>query len=113
VSDVYKRQDINDVKESGDIGDACDLAISLFDPLKHKQSSKTGYDVIDFVDKTNGANFFRSAQICKSSYGADGVRIPLAFHGAVGNFKELPKRSELSESQYKKLIDDVLTKNYF
>lgn len=104
---------LDDVKESGDIGDACDIAISLFDPVKYKQSSKTGYTPIDFVDKSNGNNYFRSAQILKSSYGADTIRIPLAFNGFCGQFKELPKRQDLNESQYKSLIDSVINKSYF
>lgn len=101
------------VKESGDIVDACDLAISLFDPLKYKQSSKTGYEPTDFIDKTNGNNYFRSAQILKSSYGADSVRVPLAFNGFCGQFMELPKRIDLSAQEYTKLLDDIINKEFF
>ena len=111
--DSEQELQLEDVKESGDIVDACDIAISLFDPLKYKQSSKTGYSPEDFVDKDNGNNFFRSAQILKSSYGADGIRIPLAFNGFCGEFKEMGKRSDLTESQYQDLIDEVLSKRYF
>jgi len=119
ISGVSRQKDgeheltLEDVKESGDIVDACDIALSIFDPLKYKQSSKTGYEPIDFVDKSNGNNYFRSAQILKSSYGADSIRIPLAFNGFAGQFKELPKRNDMSEKEYKELIDDVLTKKYF
>ena len=63
--------------------------------------------------KKYGNNYFRSAQILKSSYGADGIRVPLAFNGFCGQFTELPKRNDLSEKEYKELIDDVLTKKYF
>lgn len=104
---------LEDVKESGDIGDACDIAISLFDPVKYNQGSKTGYTPTDFVDKNNGNNYFRSAQILKSSYGADNLRIPLAFNGFCGQFKELPKRSDLNDIQYQDLLDDILAKKYF
>jgi len=104
---------LEDVKESGDIGDACDIAISLFDPVKYNQSSKTGYAPTDFVDKTNGKNYFRSAQILKSSYGADSLRIPLAFNGFCGQFKELPKKADLGETQYQDLLEEVISKRYF
>jgi hypothetical protein len=104
---------MDDVKESGDIVDAADLVISLFDPLKYKQSSKTGYEPVDFVDKTNGNNYFRSAQILKSSYGADSVRVPLAFNGFCGQFMELPKRIDLSEKEYKEMIENILSKKFF
>lgn len=111
--DSEQELQLEDVKESGDIVDACDIAISLFDPLKYKQSSKTGYTPEDFVDKSNGNNFFRSAQILKSSYGADSIRIPLAFNGFCGEFRELPKKQDLNAVQYEELIEKVLTKSYF
>lgn len=101
------------VKESGDIGDACDIAISLFDPIKYGQSSKTGYNPVDFVDKMHGYNYFRSAQILKSSYGADSLRIPMAFNGFCGQFVELPKRKDLNEEQYRSLTERVINKQYF
>jgi len=104
---------LEDVKESGDIVDACDVAMSLFDPIKYKQSSKTMYNPEDFIDKSNGNNYFRSLQILKSSYAADSVRIPLAFNGFCGEFRELPKKQDLSEAEHKNLINQVLTKNYF
>ena len=111
--DSEQELQLEDVKESGDIVDACDIAISLFDPLKYKQSSKTGYSPEDFVDKGNGNNFFRSAQILKSSYGADSIRIPLAFNGFCGEFRELPKKQDLNAVEYEELIGKVLTKSYF
>lgn len=104
---------LDDVKESGDVGDACDVALSLFNPLKFGQSSKTGYVPTDFIDKETGAAYFRSIQIVKSSYGADDLRIPLAFSGWNGQFKELGKRKDLDEGQYSSLITSVLDKSYF
>jgi len=104
---------LEDAKESGDIGDACDLAISLFDPIKYGQSSKTGYNPTDFIDKNTGENYFRSIQILKSSYGADSLRIPLAFNGFCGQFTELPKKSSLNDAEYNNLIEKILTKQYF
>lgn len=104
---------LDDVKSSGDVGDACDLAISLFDPIKYKQDSKTGYNPNDFIDREDGSKYFRSLTLCKSSYGADDVRIPLAFNGFCGDFKELIKRTSLNETEYRGLITDVLNGNYF
>lgn len=104
---------MDDVKESGDVGDACDIAISLFDPAKFGQASKTGYSPTDFIDAKNGAKYFRSAQILKSSYGEDDLRIPLAFNGFCGQFAELKRRKDLDEYQYKQLLEDVISKKYF
>lgn len=104
---------MEDVKESGDIVDACDLAISIFDPAKYSQSSKTGYTPTDFIDRNTGVNYFRSCQILKSSYSMDSLRIPLGFNGFCGQFKELPKRLELDTFNYDKLVQKVLTKQFF
>jgi len=111
--DTEQELTLEDVKESADIVDASDLCISIFDVLKYKQTSKTGYDANDFVDKSNGNNYFRSAQILKSSYGADSLRIPLAFNGFCGQFMELPKKSDLTPDQYRDLVKNVLNKSYF
>ena len=104
---------LDDVKESGDIGDACDIAISMFDPIKYGQSSKTGYDPKDFIDPMTGDNFFRSVQILKSSYGADSLRIPMAFNGFCGMFTELPRKKDLLGDEYDSLIQNVLNRSYF
>jgi hypothetical protein len=110
---------LDDVKESGDIGDACDIAISLFDPVKYKQSSRTGYNPNDFVDE-HGYNYFRSAMILKNSYGPDSIRFPLAFNGFCGIFKELERKDNnpqsshyMSEARYNSIVEDVKSKQYF
>jgi hypothetical protein len=104
---------LDDVKESGDMGDACDIALSLFDPLKYKQGSRTGYNPVDFLDKETGSKYFRSVQICKSSYGEDDLRIPLAFNGFCGQFRELPRRDLLGDTSYLSLAESVRNKSFF
>ncbi len=104
---------LDNVKESGDVGDACDIAISLFDPVKYGQSSKTKYNPNDFIARDTGEKFFRSVQIHKSSYGMDDLMLPLAFNGFCGQFKELESRNKLDEQEYKSLINNVLSKQYF
>jgi hypothetical protein len=101
------------LKESGDVEDAADLILSLFDPLKFRQGSKTGYAPPDFVDKKNGASYFRSIQTLKSTYGESGGRIPLAFNGFAGDFRELPNRNDMSDDDYENLVQFVLDKSYF
>jgi len=113
LKDTEAELTLDDVKESGDMGDACDIALSLFDPIKYKQGSKTGYNPMDFLDRDNGATYFRSIQICKSSYGEDNLRIPLGFNGFCGQFKELPRKDTLDERQLRDLTDSVKNKSYF
>jgi hypothetical protein len=113
LKDTEAELTLDDVKESGDMGDACDIALSLFDPVKYKQSSKTGYNPMDFLDKETGAKYFRSVQICKSSYGEDDLRIPLAFNGFCGQFKELPRKETVNEGELKSLAESVKNRSYF
>lgn len=113
LKDTEAELTLDDVKESGDMGDACDIALSLFDPLKYKQGSKTGYNPMEFLDKDSGGKFFRSIQICKSSYGEDDLRIPLAFNGFCGQFKELPRRDTLTDLKLAELTESVRNKSYF
>ena len=104
---------LDDVKETGDMGDACDIALSLFDPIKYRQGSKTGYNPTDFLDKQDGSSYFRSIQICKSSYGQDNLRIPLGFNGFCGQFKELPRRDTMDDIQYRELAESVKNRSFF
>lgn len=113
LKDTEAELTLDDVKESGDMGDACDIALSLFDPLKYKQGSRTGYNPVDFLDKENGAKCFRSIQICKSSYGEDDLRIPLAFNGFCGQFKELPRRTEIDDIALREITESVKDRSYF
>lgn len=113
TKDAEYELNLDHVKESGDVGDACDIALSLYNPIKFGQSSKTGYSPTDFINKETGANYFRSIQVVKSSYGMDDIRIPLAFSGWNGQFKELPRRKDLDEKAYGSLITSVLDKSYF
>ena len=113
LKDTEAELTLDDVKESGDMGDACDIAMSLFDPVKYKQGSKTGYNPIDFLDKNTGAKYFRSIQICKSSYGEDDLRIPLAFNGFCGQFMELPKRDTLDDRTLYDLAESVKNRSFF
>lgn len=104
---------IDDVKQSGDIGDACDLGITLYDPLKYRQGSLTRYDPKDFIDPNTGAKKFRSITICKSSYGADDVRIPMAFAGHCGDMIPLPSINNITPEEYSKISEEVLNNQYF
>ncbi len=104
---------LEDLKESGDISDACDIALSLFNPAMYNQSSKTGYVPTDFIDKNNGNNYFRSIQILKSSYGAESLRLPMGFNGFCGQFVELPKKKDLDDGQYNSLLESILNRSYF
>lgn len=111
--DTEVEPNLESIRDSGDVGMAVDLAISLYDPLKYKQGSRTFYNPIDFVCKQTGVNYFRSVQVVKSTYFSDSIRVALAFNGFISQFKALPLRSSLTDAQYQTLVEDVLSKKYF
>jgi hypothetical protein len=48
-------------------------------------------------------------RLIKNSYGEDDVRIGLGFMGQIGMFKELPKRKDITDDDYRA----VLNKTFF
>jgi hypothetical protein len=106
---IYRKLDnveptIDDVKESGAPGEASDVILSLFDPIR-ANTTDISYNVDKFVDKSTGANYFRKIKLLKSSYSEDMIGIGMAFHGATGIFKELPKKKFMDDFDYESLFN--------
>jgi len=94
---------IDQVKESGSPGEAADTIISLFDPLRYNTKDMGGYEAEKFVNLETGAKHFRSIKIQKNTYGTDGVRCGMAFHGPTGMFLELPHKNDVNEETYRQV----------
>lgn len=94
---------IDEVKESGRPGEDADVVISLFDPLRHR-TVDSKYDAEKFMDNATGAKYFRSTKILKNTYGEDDIRIGMAFMGATGMFKELPRANNMAGFDYGSLF---------
>jgi hypothetical protein len=95
---------IDDIKESGRPGEDSDVITSLFDPIRYKTNDPS-YKVDNFVDNITGGKFFRSVKLLKSTYSEDDIRIGMAFHGATGIFKELPKGKDMEGFDYSSLFN--------
>lgn len=95
---------IDQVKETGRLGEDADVVMSLFDPIRFNTTDPL-YDVKRFVNPSTGAKHFRSVKVLKNTYGEDDIRIGTAFHGATGIFKELPKKSEMEGFDYTSVLD--------
>jgi len=110
---MYKKLDsfeptIDDIKESGAPGEASDIVLSLFDPSRY-HTTDPSYQVDKFVNPTNGANYFRSVKLLKSSYSEDSIRIGMSFMGATGIFRELPKKQHMDSFDF----DSLFNHSYF
>ncbi len=99
---------LEDFAESSSTQNDADVVLALFDPMRYKVADPSGYDTNKLVDQY-GAKYFRSLRLIKNSYGEDDVRIGLGFMGQIGMFKELPKKKDMTESDYKSVTD----KTYF
>ena len=110
---IYQKMDsfeptLDDVKESGRPGEDSDVVTSLFDPVRFKTNDPS-YRVENFIDGNTGGNFFRSVKILKNTYGEDSIRCGMAFQGATGIFKELPKAKDMDGFSY----DELFNGQYF
>jgi len=95
---------IDQIKESGSPGEAADIILSLFDPLRYNTRDMGGYEAARFVNPDTGAKCFRSIKILKNTYGSDGIRCGMAFHGQTGMFKELVKKNDITDEIYQQVI---------
>lgn len=99
---------IEDYKESANTSEDADVILSLFDPMRYKVADPSGYDLDRLRDRF-GAKMYRSLKVLKNSYGADDLRIGLAFQPVVGVFIELPKIDEMTNDVY----DNVQNYTFF
>ena len=95
---------LDHIKESGNPGEASDIVISLFQPMRYKTEDNS-YQVANFVDSSTGADYFRSLKVLKNSYGESEVKCGMAFEGATGIFKELKKPKEMNDFDYTSLFN--------
>jgi len=99
---------LEDFAESSQTQNDADVVLALFDPMRYKVADPSGYDLNKLKDEF-GAKYFRSLRLIKNSYGEDDVRIGLGFMGQIGMFKELPKKSHMTDSDY----ESVTNKTFF
>jgi hypothetical protein len=99
---------LEDFADSSQTQNDADVVLALFDPMRYKVADPSGYDLNKLKDEY-GAKYFRSVRLIKNSYGEDDVRIGLGFMGQIGMFKELPKKSYMTDSDY----ESVTNKTFF
>ena len=99
---------IEDFKDSSCTQEDADVILALFDPARYKVPDPSGYNLDMLVDDS-GAKYYRSLKVLKNSYGSDDVRIGLAFLGSLGYFKEMPRKKDITDSDYSSILD----KTYF
>jgi hypothetical protein len=99
---------LEDFAESSSTQNDADVVMALFDPLRYKVADPSGYD-LDKLKDAYGAKYFRSLRLIKNSYGADDLRLGLAFLGEIGIFSELPRKKDITDADY----ESVTNKSFF
>lgn len=99
---------LEDFAESSQTQNDADIVLALFDPMRYKVADPSGYNLEKLKDEY-GAKYFRNLRLIKNSYGEDDVRIGLGFMGQIGMFKELPRRKDMTDSDY----EAVVNKSFF
>jgi hypothetical protein len=107
---IYQKMDSfepspEQIKDSSTPYEDSDVCISLFDPIKFKTNAPTGHDLTKLFDPMSGAKYYRSLKVHKNTWGEDDIRVPLAFNGAVGLFKEMKHKDRMTDADYQSIID--------
>jgi replicative DNA helicase len=92
---------LSDFKDSGNTIADCNVCMSLFSPARYEMEEHRNY-IID-PSKNGLGGRYRNLQILKNRDGEADKTIGLQFIGEVGHFSELPKASDMKESNYSKI----------
>ena len=99
---------LEDFSDSSSTQNDADVVLALFDPVRYKVEDTSGYDLNKLKDEYGG-KYFRSLRLLKNSYGEDDIRIGLGFLGMLGIFRELPRKRDITDSDY----ESIINKSYF
>jgi hypothetical protein len=80
---------LEDFKDTGNIGQDCNVALGVFNPSKYNLDEYMGYD----LTSAGIPNTFRSVHIMKNRDGQEYYAQPMYFQGNIGRMRELPDAS--------------------
>lgn len=88
-----------DLKDTGNTYNDCEVCIGVYHPLKHKLKNHRGYPIITDV----GSDFkglrdrYRSLCLIKNRQGVSDRLIPVNFLGEIGYYRNMPKPEEITD----------------
>ena len=88
-----------DLKDTGNTFNDCEVCIGVYYPLKHKLKSHRGYPIIaDPASEFKGLrDRYRSLCLIKNRLGVSDRLIPVNFFGEIGYYKSLPKAETITD----------------
>ena len=103
-----------DLKDTGNTFNDCQVCIGVYYPLKHKLKNHRGYPIInDATSDFKGLrDRYRSLCLIKNRQGVSDRLIPVNFLGEIGYYRSLPKPEEVTDwTQYLSLTKDSETED--
>jgi hypothetical protein len=94
---------LEDFADSSQTQNDADVVLALFDPMRYKVEDPSGYNLNKLKDEY-GNKYYRSLRLIKNSYGSDDIRIGLGFLGSIGMFREMPKKKDITDSDYERIV---------
>ena len=103
--------DHEDLRDSPETFNDCDIAIAIGNPYKHKIRNFNGYKIYPAIDAVDGLqDRFRFVEIRKNRYGSGANRIiPCLFIGETSEYKNIKKPLELTKEYYLKISNLMRT----
>lgn len=92
-----------DIKDSGNCYNDCNICLAVYYPLKYQLSSYRGYNV---TGADGLGSSIRSIILLKHRFGNANKVFPLGFQGNIGKFVELPPPDQIDYSIYQTWKND-------
>jgi ABC-type dipeptide/oligopeptide/nickel transport system ATPase component len=94
----YQLLQLDDMADSSSPAQSAEIVLGIFDAYREKMKNCEGYKVDQMMDS------FRLLQVLKNRFGLSNKNVGLAFYGAIGLWKELPRPNEINNySKYSQL----------
>lgn len=115
ASDIDRRKmdlsepTLDDVKDSGNAGNDCNICIAVYNPIKYQRGSYRGYSVID-KNNPEGAlgSAMRGLILLKHRFGVANKVFCVGFQGSLGRFEELPDPGSIDYGIYQSWKDEKM-----
>lgn len=95
-----------DIKDSGNAYNDCNICIAVYHPLKYQLTSYRGYRVLDSSEEKGLGGAIRGLILLKHRFGGANKAFVTGFQGAIGRFVELPKPEEINYEAYQHWKED-------
>lgn len=100
---------LDDVKDSGNAGNDCNICVAVYNPIKYQRSTYRGYTIInkEYPEESLGSAM-RGLILLKHRFGVANKVFCTGFQGSLGRFEELPDPGSINYEVYQSWKDEKL-----